>query len=140
MPSKSDNFFTRIKENVMGTKEENAQAEKDIAKYKESKAKEKAAEEAKKKVAMAKGGSVIKKSGSKSAKAGVTKFAPVKKLAAGGAVKASDFTKKQTAKVGKVMGEFKDKTLHSGKGGKVVKEPKQAIAIALSVASKLKKK
>lgn len=76
---------------------------------------------------MAKGGSVIKKSGSKAAKAGVTKFPPVK-------------TKKQLAKVGKVMGEFKDKTLHSGKGGKVVKNPKQAIAIALSVASKVKKK
>ena len=60
MPSKSDNFFTRIKENVMGTKEENAQAEKDIAKYKESKAKEKAAEEAKK-TKMAKGGAVKKK-------------------------------------------------------------------------------
>ena len=92
--------------------------------------------------AMRKGGSVIKKSGSKAAKAGVTKFSPVKtkKLAEGGAVKASDFTKKQTAKVGKVMGEFKDKTLHSGKGGKVVKDPKQAVAIALSVASKLKKK
>lgn len=61
MPSKSDNFFTRIKENVMGTKEENAQAEKDIAKYKESKAKEKMKEEeAKKKVAMAKGGAVKK--------------------------------------------------------------------------------
>ena len=91
---------------------------------------------------MKKGGSVIKKSGSKAAKAGVTKFSPVKtkKLAEGGMVKASDFTKKQTAKVGKVMGEFKDKSLHSGKGGKVVKDPKQAIAIALSVASKLKKK
>lgn len=87
-------------------------------------------------VGMAKGGSVIKKSGSKAAKAGVTKFSPVKtkKLAKGG------LTKKQTAKVGTVMGEFKDKTLHSGKGGKVVKDPKQAIAIALSVASKLKKK
>lgn len=92
--------------------------------------------------AMRKGGSVIKKSGSKAAKAGVTKFSPVKtkKLAEGGAVKASEFTKKQTAKVGKVMGEFKDKSLHSGKGGKVVKNPKQAIAIALSVASKVKKK
>ena len=85
---------------------------------------------------MAKGGSVIKKSGSKVAKAGVTKFSPVKtkKMAEGG------LTKKQTAKVGKVMGEFKDKSLHSGKGGKVVKDPKQAIAIALSVASKVKKK
>jgi hypothetical protein len=61
MPSKSDNIFTRIKENVMGTKEENAQAEKDIAKYKESKAKEKMKEEeAKKKLAMAKGGAVKK--------------------------------------------------------------------------------
>lgn len=89
---------------------------------------------------MKKGGSVIKKSGSKAAKAGVTKFSPVKKLAKGGAVKPSEFTKKQTAKVGKVMGEFKDKTLHSGKGGKVVKDPQQAIAIALSVASKMKKK
>jgi len=82
---------------------------------------------------MKKGGSVIKKSGSKAAKAGVTKFSPVKKLAQGG------LTKKQTAKVGKVMGEFKDKSLHSGKGGKVVKNPKQAIAIALSEARKVKK-
>jgi hypothetical protein len=43
-------------------------------------------------------------------------------------------TKKQTAKVAKVMGEFKEGSLHSGKGGKVVKSPKQAIAIALSEA------
>ena len=62
MASKATNIFTRIKENVMGTPEQNAQAEKDIAKYKESKAKEKAAEEAKKKkTEMAKGGSVVKK-------------------------------------------------------------------------------
>ena len=39
-------------------------------------------------------------------------------------------------KIGKVMGEFKDKTLHSGKGGKVVKNPKQAVAIAMSEAGK----
>jgi hypothetical protein len=44
-------------------------------------------------------------------------------------------TKKQ-AKIGKVMGEFKEGTLHSGKGGKVVKNPRQAIAIAISEASK----
>ena len=91
---------------------------------------------------MRKGGSVIKKSGSKAAKEGVTKFSPVKtkKMAEGGVATANKgLTKKQTAKVGKVMGEFKDKSLHSGKGGKVVKNPKQAIAISLSVASKLKK-
>jgi len=43
-------------------------------------------------------------------------------------------TKKQTAKVGKVMGEYKEGTLHSGKGGPVVKDRKQAVAIALSEA------
>jgi hypothetical protein len=48
--------------------------------------------------------------------------------------------KQQQAKVEKVMGEFKDKTLHSGKNGKVVKSRKQAVAIALSEAKKLKKK
>jgi hypothetical protein len=44
-------------------------------------------------------------------------------------------------KVGKVMSEYKAGTLHSGKGGKVVKNPKQAIAIAMSEAKiKPKKK
>ena len=43
-------------------------------------------------------------------------------------------------KVGKVMKEFKSGTLHSGKGGKVVKSPKQAIAIALSQAKMSKPK
>ena len=37
-------------------------------------------------------------------------------------------------KVGKVMHEYKEGTLHSGKGGKVVKNPRQAVAIALSEA------
>ena len=57
--------------------------------------------------------------------------------AKGGAV--TKQTPKQTKKVAKVMGEFKEGSLHSGKGGKVVKSPKQAIAIALSEA-KVKKK
>ena len=35
-------------------------------------------------------------------------------------------------KVRKVMREFKEGTLHSGKGGPVVKNPKQALAIALA--------
>ena len=41
---------------------------------------------------------------------------------------------KAQKKVGKVMGEYKSGKLHSGAGGKVVKNPKQAIAIALSEA------
>jgi hypothetical protein len=47
---------------------------------------------------------------------------------------------KSDKKVGKVMGEYKDKTLHSGKGGPVVKSKKQAMAIAMSEAGKSKKK
>jgi ribosomal protein L21E len=46
---------------------------------------------------------------------------------------------KAAEKIGKVMGEYKDKELHSGKGGKVVKSRKQAIAIALSEANRAKK-
>jgi ribosomal protein L21E len=50
-------------------------------------------------------------------------------------------TKKgKMAKVSKVMKEFKAGSLHSGKGGKVVKSPKQAIAIALSSSGMSKKK
>lgn len=44
-------------------------------------------------------------------------------------------TKQKPAKVGKVMREFKEGTLHSGKGGPVVKDRKQAIAIAMSEAN-----
>ena len=47
---------------------------------------------------------------------------------------------KSMKKVSKVMKEFKTGSLHSGKGGKVVKNPKQAIAIALSEAKMSKKK
>lgn len=43
-------------------------------------------------------------------------------------------------KVAKVMTEFGKGELHSGKGGPVVKSQKQAVAIALSEASKAKKK
>lgn len=43
---------------------------------------------------------------------------------------------KAQKKIGKVMGEFKEGTLHSGKGGKVVTNPRQAIAIAMSEAGK----
>ena len=50
--------------------------------------------------------------------------------------------KKTTAakKVKKVMGEYKRGTLHSGKGGPVVKSRKQAVAIAMSEAKMAKKK
>ena len=47
---------------------------------------------------------------------------------------------KAAKKIASVMGEFKDKSLHSGKGGPVVKNPKQAIAIAMSEAKMPKKK
>lgn len=43
-------------------------------------------------------------------------------------------------KVHKVMSEYKSGTLHSGKGGPVVKSRKQAVAIALSEAGKSKSK
>jgi hypothetical protein len=47
---------------------------------------------------------------------------------------------KKPAKVRKVMKEYKAGTLHSGKGGKVVKSRRQAIAIALSEAGMSRKK
>lgn len=46
---------------------------------------------------------------------------------------------KMQAKIGKVMGEYKGGTLHSGKGGPVVKSRQQAIAIAMSEGKKAAK-
>jgi len=37
-------------------------------------------------------------------------------------------------KIGVVLGEYKSGSLHSGKGGPLVRNPKQALAIALSEA------
>jgi hypothetical protein len=47
---------------------------------------------------------------------------------------------KAEKKISKVYNEYKEGTLHSGKGGPVVKSKKQAIAIALSEAGKAKPK
>lgn len=47
---------------------------------------------------------------------------------------------KAEKKISKVMREYKAGTLHSGKGGPVVKSTKQAVAIALSEAGKARKK
>jgi hypothetical protein len=47
---------------------------------------------------------------------------------------------KAEKKISKVMREYKAGSLHSGKGGPVVKSPKQAVAIALSEAGKARKK
>ena len=46
---------------------------------------------------------------------------------------------KPATKIRKVMREFKEGTLHSGKGGPVVKNPKQAVAIAISESKSTKK-
>lgn len=46
---------------------------------------------------------------------------------------------KAEKKISSVMREYKEGTLHSGKGGPVVKKPKQALAIALSSAGMTKK-
>ena len=71
MASKSPNFFTAIKENIMGTPEQNRIAQEQIDKYKAAKEKEKLKEEEAKKK-LAKGGAVkkatVKKASVKTAK------------------------------------------------------------------------
>ena len=47
---------------------------------------------------------------------------------------------KSARKVKKVMGEYKDRSLHSGRGGPVVTKRKQAVAIALSSGRKAARK
>jgi ribosomal protein L21E len=47
---------------------------------------------------------------------------------------------KMQTKIRKVMREYKEGSLHSGKGGPVVKSQKQAVAIAMSEAGMAKKK
>jgi hypothetical protein len=47
---------------------------------------------------------------------------------------------KADKKMSKVYNEFKEGTLHSGKGGPVVKSKKQAVAIMLSEVGKSKSK
>ena len=47
---------------------------------------------------------------------------------------------KAQKKISKVMTEYGKGELHSGKGGKVVKNPRQAVAIALSEAGMTKPK
>jgi ribosomal protein L21E len=51
-----------------------------------------------------------------------------------------DDKSKMQKKVSKVMREYKAGGLHSGKGGPVVKDQKQAVAIAMSEAGMAKKK
>ena len=47
-----------------------------------------------------------------------------------------DNKQKMQRKVSKVMREYKAGTLHSGKGGPVVKSQQQAVAIAMSEAKR----
>jgi hypothetical protein len=56
-------------------------------------------------------------------------------------MKKGGMTPKQEAKVGRVMGEFKEGKLHSGsKSGPEVTNRKQAVAIALNEARNMGKK
>ena len=48
--------------------------------------------------------------------------------------------KEAQSKVNTVMGEFKDKKLHSGRNGPIVTNRRQAVAIAMSESGQPKKK
>jgi len=51
-------------------------------------------------------------------------------------MKTPKMNKAGKAKMGAVMHEFGKGELHSGKGGKVVKNPRQAVAIGIAEAAK----
>jgi hypothetical protein len=55
-------------------------------------------------------------------------------------MKTPKMNKAGKAKMATVMHEFGKGELHSGKGGKVVKNPRQAVAIGISSAKKAMKK
>jgi len=82
----------------------------------------------------ANGGMTVSRNDMAGGQGPMSKPAMVAKYAKGGSVKKAD------QKVGRVMKEFSEGKLHSGsKKGPEVKNPKQAIAIALSEAGKSKK-
>jgi hypothetical protein len=78
----------------------------------------------------ARGGMMVSRNDTAGCEAPMNKPAMVAKYAKGGSVKGE-------AKIAKVMGEFASGKLHSGsKKGPEVKNPKQAVAIAMSEARK----
>lgn len=50
---------------------------------------------------------------------------------------AKKYSDKSQKKIGKVMEEYKEGTLKSGRSGKIVKSRKQAVAIGISEARKV---
>ena len=89
----------------------------------------------------AKGGEIVSRNDMAGGQGPMNAPAMVGKYAKGGKVTPPKVTgPKGVAKVGKVMGEYKEGKLHSGsKTGPVVKNPKQAVAIALSEGRKASK-
>lgn len=89
----------------------------------------------------AKGGEIVSRNDMAGGQGPMKTPAVVAKYAKGGKVTPPKVTgPKGVAKVGKVMGEYGKGELHSGsKSGPVVKNPKQAVAIALSEGRKASK-